>query len=906
MAKSNTMQSNVELIVVKNAMDYATNSALCERLQGADLFELVKQAYPKGQPLNTRWYHGKWDTDCDVTPSDGADIEQLSKKGGVFYIVTYPADPVTAIIVGVSVLVSVAVAFLMPIPSVPTSASNQPPSPNNALARRVNRERLGGRAADIFGEVWSVPDLVAVTYTVWIDGREVEMSYMIIGRGSYIVSKALDDTTPIDQVFGSTVLVFGENDTLDSHPQYQFGTAFTPNEAEFSRLAVKRYTSVNGQILPPTDNYLTLDKAVFRAGGIIEQSGFNFNSQFRVGDTLTVVQPKAAKSANGITLPPTDPDGQPADVTYNLAGAYEIAALSADRITLKDTGIINQDWQKLTASADYTEATEATISTQSGSLWQGWFYSNDLDHEFTMVNIVAPNGLFITNGETFEPIGIEVEIESELVDVTGNPIAGTTELQTCIVYGSAYKKYATNNGQGAFRDGNHWWSGAKTTNSDAAQSTGTTVVIQNSHMARGKRLRWRASGKHNKIMLGKEFAVQQEVRIADFYGARLMTAKDAPNGFTKVYSKSVGTEGALSLKERKLKLLATRLVKDWRNNDALIASKRIDDIIYHIATDPVTSNLTASDLDLAQISAEVDAQIAHFGTDLCAQFCGTFDTTDITTEEMIQTVAKAGFFTAYRLNNQVHLHFERAEPMSVAAFNSHSILPDTFEYAESFGSRNNFDGIDATYIDPTDDAQLTLHYPASQTALNSDKLELVGVRNKVQAHMHMMRAHWKNQLAYSTCEFTGADESGIVIPTNRINVANQNNADTQQGAVEAIDVINGQTILTLSDSVDFNGKAQGTIFVQTVSGVVDNIRCYPRDDYSVVLSRAPSQPISTAWDAVVRATYQLVTHDDLQRDSYIVTAKDVGENPLSHKLTCINYDSRYYQNDKDYINGLIV
>ena len=116
----------------------------------------------------------------------------------------------------------------------------------------------------------------------------------------------------------------------------------------------------------------------------------------------------------------------------------------------------------------------------------------------------------------------------------------------------------------------------------------------------------------------------------------------------------------------------------------------------------------------------------------------------------------------------------------------------------------------------------------------------------------------------------------------------------------------GQVVLTLSDRVDFGGKAQATVFVQTVAGIVDNIRCTPSDNpYEVILNRAPSQPISTAWDAVVRATYQVVLHDDLDRDNYIVTTKEPGDNPLSHRLSCINYTNKYYANDKDFIDGLI-
>jgi len=471
-----------------------------------------------------------------------------------------------------------------------------------------------------------------------------------------------------------------------------------------------------------------------------------------------------------------------------------------------------------------------------------------------MVNFLSSGGLYITDGQTFEPIGIEVEIESEIIDIANNPVPGTLQVDTHIIYGSRYADYANNGGLGVWRDGNHWWSGAHVSNTDAAQTAASTIKIENANMATGKRLRWRSRRKHGRVITSKGFSVVQDIRVADFYGARLMTAADAAPGFTKIYSKAAATEGALSLKERKLTVLSQRLERDWQNNDALIPSKRIDDIIYDIATDPVTSNMTADDLDMVQIKAEVDAQIAYFGTDLCAQFCGTFD-------------------------------------------------------SETFGQRDGFDGVEVTYTDPTDDAKVTLRYPDDGSATNFDtkNKDLVGVRNKVQAHMHMMRRHWKNQHAYKTCSFTAADESGFVIPTNQINVADQNRADTQQGAVESLQVNSaGQFVLTLSSTANFGDKAQATVFVQTVAGIVDNIRCTPGDNqYDVILSRAPSQPLSTAWDAVVRATYQLVLHDDLERDNYIITTKDPADNPMSHKLSCINYTDKYYANDQDFINGLI-
>lgn len=910
------MQSNIELIIVNNAMSYACDSTACKILRGDDLFELVTSVYPNGQPLNTFWYQDTWDDANDVTPKTADDIKQLNEDGGTIYIVTYPAS---AVFSPITKLISKVFSYF--VPEQPIAGNQiQPPSPNNALSQRANRERIGGRVAEVYGQLRAFFDLIAPTYSVYIDNKEVEYSAMVIGRGWYTVAKMFDDTTPLTQILGASALVFNPGDSFNDTPAYQFGSAFTPEEAAWSRFAAKRYSSVNGQLMPPPDNYLLADNVIFKNPNIIESSGYNFTSQFKVGDSLIIEQADNLASANGLK----DDDDNP--ITYELNGIYVIESLTADKIYLTAPGDANSEWQKLADNIDQTLAKQVTVSTESTNLWQGWNYTNQRDHEKVIANIVARDGLYITNGKDFEPIGIICEYESEIVDNTDNPVAGTLETHEFVIYGGKYPEYAINGGLGEFRnrvintgfgsvtvptDVGYWWSGIHTTDEDAARTAARTLEITNSHMAVGKRLRWRMRRVSHRAQLDtSKFNIVQDITVADFYGVRMLNDGDYADDVTKVYLKQRGTISAQANKERKAKGIAQRLVKDWRNADALIASKRIDDIIYDIATDPKTGGLTIDDLNMPQISAEVDAQIAYFGTPLCAEFSGTFDSTDITTEEMIQTVAGAGFFTAYRVNNKVHLHFEKPEEVPVANFNSHNILPESFEWTETFGPRNDYDGQVVTFVDPdNDDTRTTLTYPEDVPVINPDtkNKDLVGVRNKVQAHMHLMRRYHKNQLAYSNVSATVADEGAIVIPNNKVSIANQNRADTQQGAVVSLSVNGiGQTVLTLSNEVDFGDKPEGTVFVQTVAATVDNIKCSPSNDpREVILQRPPSQPISTERSAQVRATYILVTHDDLDRDSYIVTSKGPGNTSMSHSLEAINYTDKYYQNDKDFINGLI-
>lgn len=898
----NLFRRSIELVVIRDIFNPQNN---IESYTGYDVEQLLKQAFGgNGLSDSVRLYHGNLLD--EVTPKTPQDVDKVMRLHGRIYAVVKPMGIETLIAIGVSILVSVAIAFLMPVPAMP-NASNQPPSPNNALAARTNKQRLGGRIPDIYGQVWSVPDLIAPTYSAYIDNREVEFSYMCIGRGRFNVTEALDDTTPINQVFGSSVYVYDPDDSLNDTPDFLFGSAMAPDEAALSRLAVKRYTSVNGQVLPPADNYLTLDKAVFKAGGIIEQPGVNFVSQFTVGENLTIVQANPAKSANGITEP-VDQGDPPAEpplvgniVTYSLSGVYVISALTETQVTLSNPAAINNDWQKLADNADFTVETEAAVSTKSEAQWQGWFYTASKDHDRALINIRAPQGLYITGKNNFEPIGLDFEIESELVDVTNNPIAGTLERVTRTIYGSKYHKYANNGGNGNFRDGHHWWSGAHVSDDEAAQSAGATFEIPNTHMEVGKRLRFRVRRKHRRIDYSGEFQAIQEIRISDFYGARLMTPADAPKGVTTVYTKTLATEGALSLKERKLRLLVQRYVTDATSGLPKL-SNRADDILRHIATDPKIGNLQLTQVDIAQIKAEIDAQIAYFGTDKCSEFCGTLDDNNLSAEETMQIVAKAVFSQAKRQGNKIMLDFERKVPASVAVFNSHNILPDTFTAPQSLGIANDYDGVKIEYTDPIDDAIITMTYP-NDAITNPHEDKLIGVRNKIQAHTHMMRMYNKDRHAYKSCEFVAGDESNIVVRTNRITVADQLRADVQQGSVDSIETIGADIVLHTTDPVVIEQSGAYTMFIQTINNGVESIAVTARDDYSVKLARLPSGEISGT-DKVVQAVYQIVAETDDNRDAYLVAQKDPSDG-MTNKLLCTNYDDRYYQNDSDFTNGLI-
>lgn len=881
----------VELIIKHDA--FSDNPNDIETYLTDDITATLEAVFFGQLPANTKFYHNVLDEKNDVTPRCRADVDKLKTLNGRIYVVVYPSDPVTVITVIVSVALSVAVALLMPIPSIPNTNSSAPPSPNTALAQRGNRQRLDGRIPDIFGQVWAYPDLLAPVYSAYINHTEVEYSYMCLSRGELEIEKVRDDKTPIEKISGTTVEFFAPNNALSSTPFKRIGSPLSNDEKSYARLAVKRYTSVNGQELKPPDTYLQGSdlKVQFQAPNIIKivDGNYNPNNFFAVGDSINVSN---ANNIVSVTLAKHDHDNDPNTpeevIYYNMDGNYVISSIPDNKtIVLNAPQNSNAEWNKLIQHLDTTNKCSPTLSKSSNELWQGPFFTDDSFAQGVMFNLIATNGLYYTHpdGDKYAPLKILVVVKIINVDKNGNRIANTEQIVELDITGRMSAELANGN------DFNY------STENDIRRTAAKTHIIEKE----GRHEFW--IRRKTDTLKKDKHQVSQEVKIKDLYSFSRMTDADTTHPeLTTMYVKTKATEGALAVKERKTNVLCTRKVKDWQNNDALIKSKRADDIIYHIATDPHIGGMTLDDIDMQQIRAETEIVKAYFSSDpadeRCIEFCDTFDSVDLSAEETIATVEQAIFCTAFRNNGKIRSHFERPLPASVALFNSHNILPDSYKPAYSFGNIKDFEGVHVQFNSVVDDAQVNLFAPDKRKK-NKQKLKLKGVRNKKQAHAHMMRRWNKIQHTKKSIEFTGADESNIVIPTQQITVAEQTDASTQDGEVVRFNA--STKTLTLSEPVTLSGN--DTIFIQTTAGIVENIGItgIGSNNYEIVLAKAPTESISQRVDGnVVTASYEITSNNDNKIHDYIVTEKTPNEG-FTNELTAVNYDERYYANDKDLI-----
>lgn len=918
----------IELVVIRNAIN--TTADDISILEGNDIVALMQTAFKsKRLPAGVQIFHEELTPEANVTPKNEADVKRLLKLRGRIYVVVLPQglDPVSWLIIGASIIISVAAALFFTMPKIPDAgASNTPPSPNNALAQRTNRQRIGGRVPDIVGEVWATPDLIAPPYSIYIDDIETEFSIMCLGRGEYEVQKVLDDTSEVSGVTGTTVAIFNPGNDIRNTPDILMGNSLTAKELAYYGLAMRRYTSINGQVLPRPDNYYRGDGNItFSANptsgasiGIRGQS-YTFLGQFSQGSTIKIEGATGLVSDDKVykTIPNPHPDPEIVELYPTIEvpwdygsfdGEYTIKSITSNDIYLDKPYTTNAAWQELFDNSDTTKGSSAVLTSESQSLWTDWQYTTDEDAEGLMLNLVAPSGIYRTHnqdGKKYLPYGVLFEIQAENITADNVPVPGTAMVQISVLTGKgAMTRFPITgkalNGLVVGQDGTfesivinmtkvYQWTNQETARETAAK----TIKVAIPGLSRFRIRRVSTAAYH-----GDGEVLFDEIKIKDLFSYRTLAgpAQTVNAESTLITVKTRATEGALSVKDRKLKALVTR--KIHTTSGELVASKRVEDIIYHLATDPKIGGLTDSRLNMVQIRAEMDVQRQYFGTDKLSEFGYTFDDANISSEESLQVVAQAAYSQLYRYNNLIHMHFERPQPVGVAIFNSHNILPGSYQHSETFGISKGFDGVVAKYTDTKDGAELTVQFPLGMPLSNPEEIKLIGVRDKLQALVHAARKWNKHVYSFKTVEFVGADESNVIVPSQRIDVADQYRAGVMQGSVVSMYVHHSYgLVMQLSDPIDdATGGATHTIFVQLINGQVDYMPVVKVDMYTVQLPRVPSYTVSSDINSVVQATYALVENVNVERDAYIVSSKDIADG-ANNKVTAVNYDSRYYKDD---------
>lgn len=224
----------------------------------------IREEYPEA-----RLYKDSICAQNDVTPKTKEEALQLLHADGDYFVLCHAGTPLEIFLIVVTVLsAALAIYTYMNMPEIPDQASG---SGNNSLASRQNKHRTSERVPDIYGNVKSIPDLIAPLYRYYADNVQVEEALLSIGTGYFEIDsdQIKEGETPINTIEGASLSVYEPNTLTTGAAQIQIGEAFTD-----APIVAKQVSSVDGkQKLISPNNAMKVYKGVSFNGNTVSVSG---------------------------------------------------------------------------------------------------------------------------------------------------------------------------------------------------------------------------------------------------------------------------------------------------------------------------------------------------------------------------------------------------------------------------------------------------------------------------------------------------------------------------------------------------------------------------------------------------------------------------------------------------------
>lgn len=923
----------------------------------------VREQYPQA-----RLYKSTICVQNDITPKTKLDAWALKDVTGDYQILCHAGTPLAFGIIAAVISVGVAVYTYMNMPEM-NAPQDIAGSPNNSLAQRQNKHRVNERAPDIYGKRKVVPDLISTVYRYYEGSVQVEECLLSIGTGSFAINEDMinEGETPINTIDGASISIYepGQS-TISPNPQIQIGSVFdklqivtkqvsaidgkqtllSPNSARISTRSVT-VTSPN-EISVPSDTInesgrewsedfdrwvdykiegsvdfsykftagekVTISNAIY---GTVEDIRLSGNTNVAMDGVLTiatsidVVNPDNYKRVRIASLLINDPVSGALD----LAGEYDVASITKSgssgayfyEVTLSDSfaatnpifslltedavaltasvltgnsnnvdlsgtytvastngGVLklvnpvatNADWGKvdsLTAAQKQQFLSRQVLIKGSKDNFIGWYYAGSKDSTGFILNFLAQNGIY--DGDDSKQVTIEVEYQ---MVVDGVP---TGQIYR---YGDVMQGIANNR-----------------------NPIGITL---RKDLPQAGQFRFRVKRENDN---GDSASLIDDVVFESAY-SYYETKKSVYEHDTIVRLRRMAIGSGTNASE--LNMIAHRKLNTI---DGFLPTSDFADIAIAMALDPYIGRMDASEVD-SQSFYDISDEIAtYFGTDKACEFNYTFDDKYASYQEMIFTVAEAVFCTARREGGLHYFSFERETPNSLALFNHRNIAPESMVVTEFFGIQDNYDGIEFKWRDPSDNYSEAIVRLPDDLRTNYKTIDSQGVTNNVQAHFLAHRA-W-NKLRYNrkAIEFTAYGEGDLVTRMDRIAIVDSTVPILCSGQIEYQE----NTVLTLDYPIELDANKNYVIHLQLKNSTVDVVEIVGQlNDYQVQLARIPMMALVTS--GITHAVFNITEATEVEADAYLVSEK-AGKGVFESTISAMAYDSRYYPNDKDYINGLI-
>ena len=820
-------------------------------------------------------------------------------------------------------------------PSLPSNVNRNQQSPNNSLGQRENRVRYMERVEDIYGTVKSVPSLMMPTYLKYKNNQKYEYGYYCVGRGYYSLADIKDGDTLISSIIGSAVSVYAPFTSPNSGtPTTVIGDVISDDivsarrSVEVDGVTLRAFNQVQ---LPATEIY------TFESDGlhnVLTQKNKtpNFSSCTAVGDNVVIIGTASAIGSNTVTTAVTVIN---ADSSFNDTSGLLFAGVTAGMsvTTSGFSGVGNNGTFTVVSVTSTTMIVTGSLYSETISSGATVAHAVNYDGTYSVYAVGDGNVSFMpatwTSKLTEVTCGVQLRT---LQDIGAGPVflppteyTGWTTLpnttrdrvwSNVTAAGGMYK----DKGEGKTNTTVAFSMEIERLNSSTLLPTGVVetvtgdlsgsitderaLTLEHTTTWTGPaRVRMRRTTLYDYAFKG---TIVDEIKWQDLYSVSPAAKLEFGNK-TTIHTVTEATPRATAVKSRQLNCIASRQLPTYNGSSfsgvldsdgrlvsgTLATTTKMVDIIAAISVDPLIGRRDlASEVDMAQIYSvqqQLDAWDVNAGN-----FSYTFDSDNISFEEMIITVANAAFCSAYRQNGKIRVSFDKLQSNSTALFTHRNKRPGAESITRRFANDSEYDGVQFIYSDPDTYQSETISLPLDGTATKVKKFEITGIRNFTQAWYRANREYQKLIGQRVSIETETTMDGRNLLPNSRIDIVDNTRFKSFDGEVVAQ---NGYEI-TLSQPVEFTVGASHSIVLMRRDGSLQSIVVTAgSSNKKVILQSLPSETIKTTFDQDgVRTIFSFAADSDRGAMAYLIQEIELSDNGYV-KLKCVNYSTDYYMYD---------
>ena len=904
-----------------------TNAQFAEFLQ--QNIQLIRDGY--------RLYDGSCAKSKDIT----LDSKKVAKCKDVV-ILKPMGDPVSILIgtVAAAVVAAVAVKLLTPKIETPDGAVKQS-SPTNRFGSRENEMYTGGRIDDVWGYVpYFTPRMIQTPRTYFVDGNEVEEFAMAM-MGEIEIDKGIvrDGETNFKNLTGGSFNKWNPGEDLTSEPSFKIGSSLAGSINK-----IKKSEELQSQeLLPQNDldlgevNWIatTTDNgdgtySVVIEGTNLEDLGVSLTDYIQVGDNFTVTDFVKTQNSGLQTLYYTSTGSQGPSLNskqfqkvdiISLDGTYESSSVSSSSVSFTTD---NQDWNGL---------------SNFSPIARYWFTQNEYDPTFnnyvgfnTTDSSITERTYFSHNGLDYPPESVMSEsltnLNASVGKVNSNivgpiyPPEDADKLYFNIFSGAGFYKLVKNNEQKVdieieviFEeiDENQAPTGNSFTekfdySSHPAKVTRTTgftyetsAPSYSKYQVSLKRITNRDKGSNVQSLdraYWEDLYYEEYVPLPNNEDISIMKAR-IPS-----------SPAARSVKKPLVNFDAVRVLEPYIG-DGLFGAKQpvrtFAETLIGMALDKYNGRLTLEQID-GDTLLEIQEQMKqYYGFDSYCDLGYNFDNTKVRFQEAYkllctavnaQSYAQGGVFKAYPDINRAESSKQFTHRYKIAGSDTRA----TVDYREN-------DGVKVSYRNEKGEEKTVERHVNGLNSYNPLKIQLSGCFQEKVAKIRADRELNILKFQRDTFNFDSDALGLLAVPSERVDnvdltrIVDRPGAETNYKIYDGVvDSISGLT-LQLSEPVYFEeGQTHSIRFTKKNGSLMPAIACVRgNSDYHVILQEAPEGEILTNY---LGEKTNFTFASDSNRASLpciirsIKSKKSKGLDARS--LTCVNYDERYYQNDKQF------